>query len=518
MNKTALLLADLLFEFVDSSVSLENIKIEGLSLDSRNIKTNELFISLAKQQPQRTDYLQTALLSGAVAVLYDNNTVLSDSELSALYQHGVTAHPVNDLANRVSEIAARFYQNPSNEMTVLAVTGTNGKTSVSQFIAQSLESQSIACGIIGTLGIGRISELVSTEMTTPDPITVQAALAAFHQQGIQYVVIEASSHALEQHRLKAVNIDVAILTNLSRDHLDYHGDMAMYAAAKSRLFDFKTLSAVVLNLADDFGQTLYQKLLEQPELSFVNYATYSDIKPTLSVKNTKTTLSGIEFDVDYNGQTAKVISPLLAHFNIDNLLATIAALLAVDFKFDAVIEAIKHCHAVAGRMQTFKVNGAPLVVVDFAHTSDALQQALQALQAHKANTSKIWCVFGCGGDRDTGKRPLMGQVAESNADYVVLTSDNPRSEDNTHIIQQITAGMAVPANAYVESERNQAICYAIGQATQDDIVLVAGKGHEQYQEVAGVKTPFSDVDVVLKALNTANNASSSSQTVEVSLR
>jgi UDP-N-acetylmuramoyl-L-alanyl-D-glutamate--2,6-diaminopimelate ligase len=512
-----MLLADLLFEFVDSSVSLENIKIEGLSLDSRNIKTNQLFLSLATQQAQRTDYLQAALHSGAVAVLYDGDTAISDREHAILFQYGVTAYPVNDLANRVSEIAARFYQHPSNEMTVLAVTGTNGKTSVSQFIAQSLESKSIACGVIGTLGVGRISELVSTEMTTPDPITVQATLAAFRQQGIQYVVIEASSHALEQHRLKAVNIDVAILTNLSRDHLDYHGDMAMYAAAKSRLFDFKTLSSVVLNLADDFGKALFQQLSEQSELSFFNYATHSDIKPTLSVNNTKTTLSGIEFDVDYNGQTAKVISPLLAQFNIDNLLATIAALLAVGFKFDTVIEAIQHCHAVAGRMQTYKVDGAPLVVIDFAHTSDALQHALQALQAHKANTSKIWCVFGCGGDRDTGKRPLMGQVAESHADYVVITSDNPRSEDNAHIIQQITAGMTVPANAYIESERNHAICYAIDQAAQDDIVLVAGKGHEQYQEIAGVKTPFSDVDVVLKALNAANDAYSSSQTGEVSL-
>jgi UDP-N-acetylmuramoyl-L-alanyl-D-glutamate--2,6-diaminopimelate ligase len=499
------LLSDLLLGFTSELNKVNNTRVTGLSLDSRKIEADWLFIALATDCEQRSLYIASALDSGSTAVLYDAEHPLSSEEQACLLQHSVSAYSVVNVSEMVSEIAARFYHHPSKEMTVLAVTGTNGKTSVSQFIAQALESQSIACGVIGTLGVGRISNLVTTNMTTPDPITVQATLAQFRDQGIEYVAIEASSHALVQGRLKAVEIDVAILTNLSRDHLDYHGDMATYSAAKFSLFEFASLSAVVLNVADTFGRTIFSNLSTRSELSFVNYDANGDVPAALVARNSKTNLTGISFDVEFNEHQATVNSSLLARFNIDNLLASIAGLLATGFEFETVIKAINQCHAVDGRMQTYTADGAPLVVIDFAHTSDALAHALQALHAHKTATSKVWCVFGCGGDRDTGKRPLMGHVAELNADYIVLTADNPRSEDNASIIKQILAGMAHPEKAYIEPARDQAICYAIEHATRDDIVLIAGKGHEQYQDIAGVKRPFSDVKVVLSALHAAND-------------
>ncbi len=481
----------------DPSV-LENIQISAISLDSRRVEAGGLFLSLSVDSSQRLSYLEHAISLGATVVLYEQHHDLTSSEIALLAKQNIAAYAIKDLAEKAGEIAARFYGHPSMALTIIAVTGTNGKTSVSQFIAQSLELLELPCGIIGTLGVGRLNSLSNTGMTTPDPVTLQGILAGFCQQNINYAVIEASSHALDQGRLNNVMIDVAVLTNLTRDHLDYHKTMANYAAAKARLFNFPSVKTAIINSADSFGQTLITTLSAMAGITVCSYNS-QDVDANLYVKNSQTTQQGLQFDVGSDFGSAAIKSTLLGHFNIDNLLATMGSLLAIGISFDKVSHAIEHCHSVDGRMQSY--GEQPQLVVDFAHTPDALTQALQSLRVHLPAEGQLWCVFGCGGDRDMGKRAEMGGSAEHYADKVVLTDDNPRSEDPALIISNILSGITTPENIYIEHDRKLAIAYAISHAKPDDIVLVAGKGHEQYQEILGVKHPFSDADVVMESLN-----------------
>ena len=488
---------------------LEDINVLGLTLDSRQVQKGYLFFSLSLNGNQRTSYLKQALTLGASVVLFDVKEQLTEEEILALEHANVSAHQIKNLAEKVSEIAARFYGHPSMAMTIIAVTGTNGKTSVTQFIAQSLELLAQPCGVIGTLGTGRVNQLQTTGMTTPDPIRVQAALTEFYQQNIKYVVIEASSHALEQGRLNSVDIDVAVLTNLSRDHLDYHQDMASYAAAKKRLFDCATIKTVVINSDDEFGQQLMTSLLERNNVNLVSYSRRENKIQniiTLQANAIETTLDGLAFNLVYKTEQATIKSPLIGRFNIDNLLAVAGSLLAIAIPFDEVAKVLVQCQSVDGRMQRYGNKQQPQVVIDFAHTPDALEQALVSLRTHLSNNGLLWCVFGCGGDRDTGKRPLMGSIAELNADRIVLTDDNPRSEIPAVIVQDILSGIKDLSKAYVEHNRKLAITYAISQSKSKDIILIAGKGHEQYQEVLGVKHPFNDASVVKEVLLAANDA------------
>ena len=487
---------------------LEDINVVGLTLDSRQVQKGYLFFSLSLNGNQRTSYLKQALTLGASVVLFDAQQKLAEEEILALEHANVLAHQIKNLAEKVSEIAARFYGHPSMAMTVIAVTGTNGKTSVSQFIAQSLEILDLPCGVIGTLGVGRVNQLHSTGMTTPDPIYVQATLAEFCQQNIKYVVIEASSHALEQGRLNSVDIDIAVLTNLSRDHLDYHQDMVSYAAAKKRLFDCATIKTVVINSDDEFGQQLMTSLLERNNVNLMSYSSRENKTQsiTLQADAIETTLDGLAFNLVYQNEQAMIKSPLIGRFNIDNLLALAASLLAIAIPFEDVEKVLVQCQSVDGRMQRYGNKQQPQVVIDFAHTPDALEQALVSLRAHLSNNGLLWCVFGCGGDRDTGKRPLMGNIAELNADRIVLTDDNPRSEIPAVIVQDILSGIKDLSKVYVEHNRKLAITHAISQSKSKDIILIAGKGHEQYQEVLGVKHPFNDASVVKEVLLAANDA------------
>jgi len=484
---------------------LENINITGLSLDSRDVESGYLFLSLAKDNQQREQNLKQALAAELSVVLFDAEQGLSEQETQLLKQAKMLAHPVRQLADKAGEIAARFYGHPSLALTIIAVTGTNGKTSVSQFIAQALEFLGQPCGVIGTLGVGRLADLHYTSMTTPDPISVQKTLADFCQQGIKYAVIEASSHALEQGRLNSITVDVAVLTNLSRDHLDYHGDMAGYAAAKSKLFDFSSVKSAVINSADSLGQTLIKALAERDNVDVVTYDCSGDRNADYQVNDIKLSSNGMSFELNSDLGSAKIDSQLLGQFNSENLLASFASLIAIDIPFEQAVTAIKQCHAVDGRMQSYGGNHQVNVVIDFAHTPDALTQALISLQAHIPAKGDLWCVFGCGGDRDTGKRAEMGRAAEQYADKLVITDDNPRSEEPALIVSDILQGLAKPKSVLIEHDRKLAITHAITHAKEVDIVLIAGKGHEKFQEVQGVKFPFSDSEIVVEMLHAAND-------------
>ncbi len=478
---------------------LDDIEIAGLSLDSRKIQSGFLFLSLAAKETQRLAYLEQAIQAGVAVVLYEQAQDLTSDEISALAKNNIAAYAVRDLADKACEIAARFYGHPSLALTVIAVTGTNGKTSVSQFIAQSIESLGLACGVVGTLGVGRVHALNSTGMTTPDPITLQGVLADFCQQNIKYAVIEASSHALAQGRLNSITIDVAVLTNLTRDHLDYHKTMDHYAAAKALLFNFASVKTAVINSADEFGQTIIASLSANDNIDVLTYNSQGS-NASFYAEKSQTTQHGLQFELISDSGSASINSSLLGYFNIDNLLATIASLHAVNIPFSDIINGIKQCQAVDGRMESHGQQQQAQLVVDFAHTPDALTQALKSLRAHLPTNGQLWCVFGCGGDRDVGKRPEMGRNAEHYADRVVVTDDNPRSESPEAIVNNILAGISAPEKVYIEHDRKKAIAYAVSHAAADDIVLIAGKGHEQYQEISGVQQPFSDADVVIEML------------------
>ncbi|MFW5451164.1 MAG: UDP-N-acetylmuramoyl-L-alanyl-D-glutamate--2,6-diaminopimelate ligase [Methylophagaceae bacterium] len=499
------LLVGMLF---DPSV-IDDVMVTGISLDSRNIQADWLFLSLATDDSLRLKNLQQALSQGAVVVLFENDQALTEDEVIMMDKAEVPAYKINNLSDKAGEIAARFYGHPSLALTVIAVTGTNGKTSVSQFIAQALESLGQSCGVIGTLGVGQVNNLQSTGMTTPDPVSLQAVLADFCSQSIKYVVIEASSHALEQGRLNSVVIDVAVLTNLSRDHLDYHQDMAEYATAKRQLFDFDSIKTAVVNSADEFGQVLTVDLLKRSDISILTYSSCIGEVTTFSASNIKSLVDGLNFTLSSDGKLANIQSSLIGRFNVDNILAASACLSAVGISFDNIIKAVQQCQAIDGRMQAYGTGQQAHIVIDFAHTPEALTQVLQSLRSHTPRNGYLWCVFGCGGDRDSGKRPQMGRNAELYADKIVLTDDNPRSEQSSTIISDILSGFEKPEKVHVQADRRLAITHAITTATAKDIILVAGKGHEQYQEIAGIKYSFNDAQVVNEVLQAANDESHS---------
>ncbi len=466
----------------------DDIQVSAISMDSRAVHTNSLFIASAKQSAMRQQHIKQAISSGAIVVIVDAGLPADVS---------VPVIKVVDLDQQISTIGDRFYGQPSKAMTVIAVTGTNGKTSVSQFIAQSLELAGKPCGVIGTLGQGRLSDLQDTGMTTPNPLQLQQTFAGMRDAGIEHVVLEASSHALAQGRLNAIAVDIAVLTNLSRDHLDYHGDMQSYAAAKKRLFIMPTLTTAIVNIDDAFGKTLH----EQQQPAAINWLSYSQQQiADWRAKNVRFDAAGLHFALVTNAIELSIDAGLLGRFNIDNLLATAAVLSALGFAPSDIAHCLLQLQPVSGRMQLLQQANSPAVVVDYAHTPDALSQALAAMRQHLNQTANLWCVFGCGGDRDRGKRALMGAQAEQFASRVVLTDDNPRSEASDSIIADISAGMQHPQNAVIISNRHQAIFYAVSEAANDDMVLVAGKGHENYQEQQGIKQPFSDIAVVREAL------------------
>jgi UDP-N-acetylmuramoyl-L-alanyl-D-glutamate--2,6-diaminopimelate ligase len=393
------------------------------------------------------------------------------------------------------EIAHLVYGRPSERLWLAGVTGTNGKTSVSQWIAQAMNLFDCPCAVIGTLGNGFPNRLAESPNTTPDAIALHRLLAGFVEHGAVACAMEVSSIGLDQNRIGGVDLDVAVFTNLTRDHLEYHGTMEAYGAAKARLFDWPGLGAAVLNLDDPFGAQLDAELAGRVRTFGYTLTGKVSRGETLAAQDFRMTPAGIAFTL--NG--VAISAPVVGRFNASNLLAVIGALLAGEESLEDIAGVLPRLTFPPGRMQAVGGHDAPLVVIDYAHTPDALEKALATLrETAAARGGRLACVFGCGGDRDAGKRPIMGAIAERLADRVLLTSDNPRSEDPDAILAAIAEGML--AKPEIESDRGRAIEIAIAEADRRDVILLAGKGHEPYQEIAGVRHPFSDLEHARSAL------------------
>tara|TARA_R110000868_G_scaffold1064_11_gene8178 strand:+ start:3852 stop:5303 length:1452 start_codon:yes stop_codon:yes gene_type:complete len=462
-----------------------DLEIGGMTMDSRRVQAGDLFFAVPGLQQDGRDYITQAVAAGAAAVAYEP----ADYQLTAL---PVPAIAVPGLQQQLSKLAGVFYGQPSQQLSAIGVTGTNGKTSVSLMLAQALTAAQKPCGVIGTLGSGMLGQLTEHGMTTPDPLLVQAQLARLHAQGASHVAMEVSSHALDQGRVEGVSYAVAIFTNLSRDHLDYHGDMSAYGAAKALLFK-RPLLAAVINIDDEFGRQLAAESVA-PVISY----SLEDTRASVYCSDTAYDSKGVRTTLHGQGETFQLRSALLGSFNLSNLLAVIASLSALKVPLSQAVELAAELQPPAGRMQRLGGGAAPLVVIDYAHTPDALDKALAALHEHASG--RVVCVFGCGGDRDKGKRALMAQVAEQRADAIVVTSDNPRSEPPQQIIEQICQGMERSGLATVIPNRAAAIAETISAAGVGDVILLAGKGHETYQEIEGVRHPFSDIEHARQAL------------------
>ncbi len=491
-------LHELLNGFVDATVlqshaKLQDIMIADLVLDSRKAANGSLFFALPGETVNGVEFVNQAINNGAAAVLWDCNETV---DAITLNWHGtVPVIAVAALAEKAGLIADRFYQHASRYITVCGITGTNGKTSCADFIAQAITRQR-PCGLMGTLGKGIYPALQPTGYTTPDAITCHQWLAELHADKVTDAVMEVSSHALQQGRVNGIAFDSAVFTNLTRDHLDYHGDMQAYIDAKAKLFAFPGLHNAIINSDDHAGRAIANKL--DASVNCIRYGVQQEHKPDVYAEHVQLDTRGICMQVTTPWGKGKVQTSLLGDFNVSNLLAVLSVLLVQGMEFDKALQSLAELKSVAGRMQRFGGEQQPLVIVDFAHTPDALQQVLSTLRAHTRQS--LWVVFGCGGDRDKGKRPLMGKIAEQQADRVVLTNDNPRSESAECIIQDIVAGMQNKSAAAIIPDRHDAIHFAISQAQQDDIVVVAGKGHEDYQIIGEQRIAFSDADEVQQQL------------------
>jgi len=467
-----------------------DIVIRGLVLDSRHIEPGDAFVAIAGFGAHGLGFVEQAQAAGASAILFE-------PPAPAEFQVPVDAIAVPGLRVRMGDMADRFHARPSRDMSMVGVTGTNGKTSTVQLLAQAWHLRGIRAGSIGTLGAGLYGEVVATGFTTPLVLQMHALLAQLRDAGAKAVAMEVSSHALDQGRVDNVHFDVAVFTNLTRDHLDYHGDMAGYGAAKARLFAWPELKAAVINLDDAFGRELSGQLAQ--EVRGIGLSSRGEENAALRAENLNLDGSGIAFDLLIEDQAYGVQSKLLGRFNVDNLLAVAGALHALGDAPTDIARTLSRLQPIHGRMNRLGGDGErPLVVIDYAHTPDALEQALTSLRDHAP--ARLICVFGCGGERDTGKRPQMAASAERLADVVIVTDDNPRAEDGDAIVADIVAGFARPDSVVVQRDRAKAIARAIGEAGPNDIVLIAGKGHEPYQEVAGVRHPFDDTTVARQYL------------------
>lgn len=475
--------------------------VTGLSLDSRTVRTGEVFVALSGATHDGRDYLEAALAQGAAAVLVE-----ADERWSEPVLEPVPIIPVANLAGQLSGIAGRFYRNPSQPLWLVGVTGTNGKTTCCVLLAQLTALLQERAAVLGTLGYGilesatgmELNKLTSTGLTTPDAIAVQRIVAELVAGGASALAMEVSSHSLVQERVAALHFDAAIFTNLSHDHLDYHGDMHRYGLAKQRLLSMAGLRHAIVNLDDPWAAGLLTQL--PSGVAGVSY----------SVSNPEADIYLAERVDQRSGVSALVVSPwgqgeihtrLLGRFNMGNLLAAIAAACCQGHPLGAVLTAVSRLQAAPGRMQPVVVDESRQdiqVIVDYAHTPDALQNSLQALRDHL--TGRLWCVFGCGGDRDKSKRPAMGALVERYSDYSIVTNDNPRSEDPAQIAADIVRGMDNPSNCLVIADRAQAIDLAVQQARAGDTVLIAGKGHEDYQLFADKTVHFSDVEQAQQSL------------------
>ena len=505
-----------LIQGLNLSKKCPRLSVKGLALDSRNVQPGYIFFAIKGHEQDGIDYIPQAIERGAIAILTEWQNV-NDSPVTHINKGVKLSIPligVERLSQSISLIAGRFYDDPAERMAIIAVTGTNGKTTCAHLYADlSWQVNALAealceghkSGFVGTLGHGiagqnvdlnkRLDldtedEVLASPLTTPDAITMQKILGDLQTLGCDSVAIEASSHALEQGRISSVAVDTAIFTNLSRDHLDYHGDLNSYADAKRRLFKMSGLKNAVINIDDTIGKAIFADL--DPNIRAISYS-LENITADIYCQAIHFSPIGFRAVIYTPWGSGEVVSSLLGKFNLSNLLAVIGAFViqkgGSEYKnFAKVLEVIPNLNSVRGRMELIDSGDGPAVIVDYAHTPDALEKVLKTLRLHCKGS--LWVVFGCGGDRDIGKRAEMGDIANSNADRIVVTSDNPRTESPEKIIQDILTG--VGKDVIVEVDRRTAINLAIRDASKDDVILIAGKGHENYQILGVERFPFSD--------------------------
>lgn len=486
-----------LLQGISNISNQDDVKVTGICSDSRMVKAGDLFI--AYNYSGYMNYVKSAIESGASAV------VLELEQAPEIPKFNVPVIALPHLRAQAGLIAARFFNKPSHEMNVVGVTGTNGKTTVSYLIAQAYNHEKQGkSGLIGTLGYGPFEQLTKGPHTTPEPVALQNTFADLREQGIEMVAMEVSSHGLEQYRVSGVEFDTAVFTNLSRDHLDYHQTMENYAESKRRLFSDYRIKKAVINIDDEFGRDLIEEFRHKIEL--VGYTLKADDQydfPVVTGNVVTDSTKSMTLEINSPFGNGKLISPLIGDFNASNLLASLSILCISGIAFKDAVSILSNCTGVPGRMESFRREGKPLVIVDYAHTPDALRHALHVLKSKCSG--KLVCVFGCGGQRDQGKRAEMGQVAEAIADDIYLTNDNPRNEPAETIIEDIASGIKDHTRLRKEPDRRTAIASAIHSATGKDVVLIAGKGHEDYQEIAGERTPFSDRAIVEEVLDELEN-------------
>ncbi|MCW8923587.1 MAG: UDP-N-acetylmuramoyl-L-alanyl-D-glutamate--2,6-diaminopimelate ligase [Gammaproteobacteria bacterium] len=496
----------LLKDFVDQAWldACDDVQISGLSIDSRDTRKGDLFIAGRGVSAHALRFADQAVDQGASAVLWDECDGCDDV-IEKISQQTCCLH-CDGLKMKTGEIADRFYQRPSSKLKVTGVTGTNGKTSVAHFIAQCMDQADRRCGVLGTLGNGFPGELSMTGLTTADAVSVQRDLEMLRANKATNVVMEVSSHGLDQGRVNGVLFDSAVFTNLSQDHLDYHETLEAYAEVKRQLFFMPGLNAAVINLDDNYGRVLAKECKSRlsvwgysTQAEFDNWQDYAD--HLVQAVNIRAVARGFKAVVKTPQGDGDLFVPLLGGFNVSNVLAVLSILLINGFSLEKALKNLAGISPVSGRMEVINAKGKPSVVVDFAHTPAALEEACKAIKKHF--NGQLWCVFGCGGDRDKSKRPLMAKAAEEYADKVVVTSDNPRTEVPRKIIDEIVAGFDDVSKAKVIIDRRDAIVYAIEQAQENDVVLLAGKGHERVQIVGDKTFEFDDRKVAKQYLGVA---------------
>lgn len=479
---------------------LPEVEVTGMTLDSRKVLPGYVFVALEGQYDHGLAYAEVAVEKGCVAVFCDADFDQYCQQILSRLMTRVMCVPVKNLQRKLGIIASRMYDYARDDIFITGITGTDGKTSVSHFIAQCMNSEKRPSAVVGTLGNGLLSQLSESSHTTPDVISLHEMLSDYYKAGAASIAMEVSSHGLDQNRVSGLVFDVAVLTNLSRDHLDYHGTVDAYKKAKLKLFADEQSKSLVLNIDDVFGDEIYGKYKDKKKIWLYgldqdkarlsrNYA-YAD---ELSLEKT-----GISFTLYSSQGVARVSTRLIGEFNVYNALACFCVLIESGMNFNHAVKKLEKLETVKGRMEIHAIEGKPAFVIDYAHTPEALSQALMNIRKH--TRGKLICVFGCGGDRDSGKRPLMAQVAEELSDLVIITSDNPRNESPENIIEDIKKGVVNHINVIIEQDREEAIKQALNMASEDDIVLIAGKGHEEYQLIAEQKIPFSDRRVALAAL------------------
>ena len=494
----SLTLGELLAGYAVVPAELAGRPLAGLAIDSRALRPGEVFFALRGGNRHGLEFSRAAETAAASAIVWEPPY---QGPLLAT-ERGTPLLAVPELRQKLGPIIARYYGEPARRLRVVGLTGTDGKTSCAHFIAQALGAgDSGPCGILGTLGAGVYGRTEPSPHTTPDPLAVQRWLAGLVAGGRRFAVMEVSSHALEQGRVNGVEFAAAVLTNITRDHLDYHGSLAAYTAAKRRLFLEHQPRWSVLNLDDACGRDLAAGLRDsQPVVGYGLGERPGPAMPSVWGEALELTPAGLRMRVRSSWGDGELRVGLLGRFNASNVLATLAALLVLDMPFSQALARVALTATVPGRMERLGgADGQPLAVVDYAHTPHALEQVLSALREHRGN--RLWCVFGCGGDRDPGKRPLMGATAERLADRVIVTDDNPRTEEPGRIVRDILAGLRQPGAVTVIRDRRAAIERALADAGEGDIVLIAGKGHEDYQIVGTERLPFSDRAVVRQCLS-----------------